>query len=248
MRKLSWLSPFIVVAFFSASPALAENAPAPASDYLAPGQVDLTILLPPPPAPDSAAEKRDEQTILDAQRHRTPAEVARAKAEGEVSVFNFANVFDPNFTKGKLPKLAAFFARVRKAASASVSPAKNYWHRPRPFEINARIHPVAELKDGLLNDDKRTYNPAYPGGHATFGATCAIILSNMVPEKRAELFARGWEIGDDRIIGGVHYPTDSEAGRIDATVLVYAMMQNPQFQSDFGAAKAELRAMLGLAP
>jgi acid phosphatase (class A) len=70
----------------------------------------------------------------------------------------------------------------------------------------------------------------------------------MVPEKRAELFARGWEFGQNRVVGGVHYPTDVEAGRIDATVLVYAMMQNPQYKSDFAAAKTELRTALGLAP
>ncbi len=248
MRKFSWLAPFVVIAILGAVPSLAADQAAAPAEYLAPGQVDLTVLVPPPPALDSAAEKSDEQAILNAQGHRTKSEIARALSEGNVSVFNFVDVLGPDFTKDKSPKLAAFFAHVRKSAGASVTAAKYFWHRPRPFEINARIHPLPALKADLLNDDGHTYNPAYPGGHATFGATCAILLAQMVPEKRPLLFARGWQIGDDRIIGGVHYPSDSEAGRIAAGVLVNAMMQNPQFQKDFAEAKAELRGVLGLAP
>ena len=252
MRKLLWLLPFLVLAHGGASLA-ADNAPAmmppPAasSDYLQPGQIDLTTLLPPPPAPGSPRDKKDIQHLLDLQHHRTPAQAARALADGDVTVFRFADVLGPNFAKDKLPVLAAFFDRVRHTESAFVGPAKDYWARPRPFEADKRIHPIPQLKEGVTNKDG-TFNHSYPGGHATFGASCAIILSNMVPEKRAELFARGWVFGDNREMGGVHYPTDEEAGRIDAEVLVYAMEQNPQFQSDFAAAKAELRADLGLTP
>lgn len=247
MKKLSWFSPLIIVAFLGAVPVLAENATQPAADYLAPSQVDLLQLLPPPPAPDSAAQKRDMQAMLDAQRHRTAAQTKRTEEDAEINVFRFADVLGPNFTKENLPKLTAFFDRVRHSESPIVGAAKDYWHRPRPFEASARIHPSPGLKEGVANNDG-TYNASYPSGHSTFGATCAIILGDMVPEKRAELFARGWEFGQNRVIGGVHYPTDVETGRIDATVLVYAMMQNPNYESDFASAEAELRAALGLAP
>ena len=195
MRKLSRLSPLILVAFLGVAPALAENAAAPTSDYIAPNQVDLLQLLPPPPAPESAAQKRDMQAMLDVQRHRTAAQTARTEADAEINVFRFADVLGPNFTKEKLPKLIAFFSRVRHSELSIVGAAKDYWHRPRPFEASTRIHPAPGLQEGVLNDDKRTYNPSYPSGHSTFGATCAIILGDMVPEKRAELFARGWEFG-----------------------------------------------------
>ncbi len=248
MRKLSWLSPFIVAAFFGVLPALAENAGAPAADYLAPGQVDLLKLLPTPPAPDSAAQKRDMQAMLEAQRHRTRAEAARADADAEISVFRFADVLGPNFTKDNLPKLAAFIAKVRHSEVPAVTIVKDYWHRPRPFVANMKIHPTSVAEESTLNDDKHTYSYSFPSGHATFGATCAILLAQMLPEKRAELFARGWQFGENRVIAGVHFPTDVEASRIDATVMVYAMMQNPQFQQDFAAAKAELRSALGYPP
>ena len=47
----------------------------------------------------------------------------------------------------------------------------------------------------------------------------AILLAAMVPEKRAEIFARGWEYGENRLVAGVHFPSDIESGRIAATAV-----------------------------
>jgi acid phosphatase (class A) len=68
----------------------------------------------------------------------------------------------------------------------------------------------------------------------------------MVPEKAVALFARGREFGDDRVILGVHFPSDVEAGRFAATALATALMQDPAFLKDFAEAKSELRRALGL--
>jgi acid phosphatase (class A) len=72
------------------------------------------------------------------------------------------------------------------------------------------------------------------------------MLANMVPEKRAELFARSAEFSSNRIVLGVHYPTDIEAGRIAATAMAAVFMQNPAFTSEMEAARPELRRVLGL--
>jgi len=74
----------------------------------------------------------------------------------------------------------------------------------------------------------------------------AIVLSNMVPEKRAELMARGWEYANNRVIGGIHYRSDIEAGRISGSLIAEAIWNQPDFAAEFAAAKAELRAALGL--
>ena len=58
----------------------------------------------------------------------------------------------------------------------------------------------------------------------------------MVPEKRDAIFARGREYGDNRVVDGVHYPSDVEAGRIDGTLVADALMANPEFQKAFAEA------------
>ena len=68
----------------------------------------------------------------------------------------------------------------------------------------------------------------------------------MVPEKRAAIFARAAEYGENRVILGVHFPSDIEAGRMNATAMIAVMMQNPDFKTDLAAARAEVRGVLGL--
>ena len=84
-------------------------------------------------------------------------------------------------------------------------------------------------------------------GHATFAYEMAVLLSNIVPEKRAEVFKRADDYAQSRVIVGAHYPSDIEAGHLVGTVTAYAMMQNPAFQQEFAAVKAEIRGTLGYA-
>jgi acid phosphatase (class A) len=44
----------------------------------------------------------------------------------------------------------------------------------------------------------------------------------------------------------MHYPSDLDAGFRAGTAMAAVMMQQPGFQAEFAAAKAELRAALGL--
>jgi hypothetical protein len=67
-----------------------------------------------------------------------------------------------------------------------------------------------------------------------------------MPEKATALFARRREFGDDRVILGVHFPSDVEAGRLAATALAAALMQDPAFMKDFAEAKSQLRRARGL--
>ena len=123
-----------------------------------------------------------------------------------------------------------------KKVLLAVDPAKDVWKRPRPHLYSNLVKPVVPLsKSG-----------SYPSGHATVGTLMAIVLSNMVPEKRAELMARGWEYANNRVIGGIHYRSDIEAGRIAGSLIAEAIWNQSDFAAEFAAAKAELRAALGL--
>ena len=73
-----------------------------------------------------------------------------------------------------------------------------------------------------------------------------IELANMLPEKRAEIMARAWEFGHNRVVGGIHYPSDIEMGRISGTVIAQTISTHADFKAEFEAAKAELRAALGM--
>ncbi len=49
-----------------------------------------------------------------------------------------------------------------------------------------------------------------------------------------------------RVVGGMHYPADLDAGYRVGTAMAAAMMAKPDFQADYPAVRAELRKHFGL--
>jgi acid phosphatase (class A) len=215
---------------------LAALALAGKGHYLSPGQVDLSRLLAPPPANDSLRTRAEIETMLSLQLGRTPAQEAAARADREMSPFPFADVLGPRFVKDKLPNTAVFFENVRSDQRLFVSPAKKHFNRPRPYVLDRNVEPSLS----------RPHNQSYPSGHSTWGHLAGIILANMVPEKAAQLYERAELYASQRVVGGVHYPSDVEAGKIAAAVIASALFQNPAFQEDFAKAKTEVRGVLHL--
>lgn len=218
-----------------ASPVLAAEKAKPFTDAR---EVNLIDLLPPPPANDSAQTKQEIGQLLTIQVTRTPDMEARAKADAEETIFRFADVIDnPKFSRENLPKFSAFFDRVLATEGAVVDPAKDVWKRTRPHLLYPDlIKPAVPLsKSG-----------SYPSGHTTAGTLMGVVLSDMVPEKKQAIMSRAWEFGWNRVIGGIHYPSDIEAGRISGVAIAQTIMQHDDFKAEYEAAKAELRQVLGL--
>jgi len=205
--------------------------------YISRDQVDLTKVLAPPPASLSDQQAAELAAVLDAQRTRTAEQAERAVADDELSIYRIAGeVLGPNFTESQLPKMASFERRLASDVRTLYRGANEFWRRPRPFQLSGEVNAIGH----------RSRNGSYPSGHAIRGYLVAIILGNMVPEKREALFARGREYGMNRVVAGVHFPADIAAGQMAATAIAVALMQNASFMKDFAEAKTELRAVLGL--
>lgn len=192
-------------------------------DGASPAAVELSNLLPPPPAAGSMAAQRDLQAVLAAQKMRTAQDRAAAKADAERSVFRFADALGLTAQPSALPKTAAFFDRLAKLDKAEAKEAKAFWKHPRPSVVSSQVHALSKEKP----DDW-----SYPSGHATFGYSTAVLLANMLPEKRAAIFARADLYGEHRIVMGVHFPSDVEAGKIAGTVIADEVLRDPQWQAD----------------
>lgn len=229
MRKTCWSFVVLLV--------LAMHGPLAAAEatFVTPDRFDLTKLLAPPPAANSEQQKRDLADVLVVQRARTQAQAQRALADATAGIFAFADVLGANFDAQHVPAVAALFQKIGGDAAVAFSAGKDIWNRPRPFVVSPEVEPVGDRPSGS----------SYPSGTLTFGYLGAIVLANMIPEKAAALFARGRELGDDRIILGVHFPSDVEAGRLAATALAAALLENPAFMKEYAEAKTELRRALG---
>jgi acid phosphatase (class A) len=202
--------------------------------------IDLVQLLPPPPAADSPETRAELDQLLALQAQRTPAAAERARADDEASVFRFADVFDAPaaFTPARLPRTGALFSQLRDDELAAVKRAKDSFARVRPCHAEPRVAPVIRCPG----------NGAYPSGHATLGWIEGLVLADMLPERRAQILARAREYGWNRVVAGVHYPSDIEAGRAAATAIVALLFTSPEFRARETPAREELRAALGFGP
>ena len=232
MRKTPW-SAVVLLVFTISGQAVAAEA-----TFIAPGHLDLTRLLAPPPAPGSAEQQRDLAEVLAVQKARTSAQSQRAMADATAGNFGFADVLGTNFNAQQVPKVAALLEQVRGDAVVLMAAGKQAWNRPRPFQVSNDVDPLGE----------RPGDSSYPSGASISGYLIAIVLADMVPEKRAALFARGREFGDDRVIMGIHFPTDVESGRLAASAIAATLFENQAFLAEFAQAKSELRQALGLHP
>jgi acid phosphatase (class A) len=187
-----------------------------------------------PPAANSAQTRHEVDQLLAVQKQRSAADVEAAQADRKTEVWQFAEALGLQPAQlRELPALADLADQVEDDVRPYVRAAKHRFLRLRPFEVDARIDPCIE-------DVRRDLS--YPSGHATYGYVMAYLLADMVPERRAELMVRAREFARQRMVCGVHFPSDLEAGRIGAAWLAQRFLASPEYQAASIAARHEMRA------
>jgi acid phosphatase (class A) len=203
-----------------------------------PASLHLLALL--PPVPDAGATRAELDFLLQHQAARSGADCAAADLDANKDLSRFATAL--NLTAAaddpRLHEIVRIVGDLRKLQERITNQVKDATHRPRPFRQDARITTCVD----------RPMTDSYPSGHATFGMATALLLANMVPERRNELLERGRDYGEQRVVGGVHFPSDVAAGRTAGVLIAAFLLASPQYQSEAASARAGLRSALGLAP
>lgn len=203
---------------------------ASALEFLAPSQRDFSQVLPSPPPDNSLAGMADLDTILQIQHDRTPEQIARAHRVSRQSPFTFAQpVLGEWFTAKNLPRTAAIFAEIDREDNPIVQAAKNVFRRPRPYQRDLRVHSVVS-HPGM--------NESYPSGHTTGATIWGTVLAAAFPAHKDGFEAQIHETMWCRQIGGVHFPTDTEAGFVFGKSIAARMLASPAMEQ----ALAEMRA------
>ena len=191
--------------------------------------------LPLPAAPPAAAEETDWAAVIGAfpaegspeaaeelaillwlQRTRGPAEVARAAKEVDVSPAWFKEVLPI----GNRPRTMALLEQARQDAWTRTGGLKQRFHRVRPFLANPELTPAVY----------RDTSYSFPSGHATLGILYARLLGALVPGRREAVLERGLQVGFDRVLAGVHWPTDVLAGQKLGEALADQWLADPEHQ------------------
>lgn len=241
----------LLIAGAVAGAAMAADTWRPAHDggvrgYVRPGslRLDGAVGSPPPGgSPGLAADEAafaESRSLSGASRWRQAEEDSHLDGERLLSGFDCA--LGVRATPRTTPALARLLGRLKVDAEGASEALKSRYRRIRP----AAVHPDAPIC--IPRADWLATSPSYPSGHATIGWAMALVLTEAAPSRSDALLARGRDFGESRVICGVHYRSDVQAGQMLASALVARLHAEPAFTRDLASARREIAAAPRLAP
>jgi acid phosphatase (class A) len=210
---------------------------AQSSGYLAGREVDFRAILGPPPAVDSRWDNADEQTVQ-AFQNVDEARFEMAKLDEQQLYPRFAQAFGRPIDQKTSPALVALLDRALLDVDTTASAAKDHFHRPRPYQ-RMQLTRVCNRNDAPAPEERPMHGASYPSGHSTRGWTVAMILAQVAPDRTDALMKRAEEYEESRLVCGMHFPTDVEAGQVVAAAVIAHLDASKEFQSDLARAHHE---------
>lgn len=203
--------------------------------------VDSLALLPPPPEEGSAAQIADDDSRRASIPARGTARWALAARDADYksphAVEAFACAIGVAISPEATPHLATLLRKSLVDAGLATYKAKDRYKRTRPFVVANDKTICSPQDEEMLRKDG-----SYPSGHAAFGWAWALILAEMAPDKADAILRRGFDFGQERVICGVHWQSDVNAGRVIGAAVVAQLHTSPEFMSEFGAARKDIDA------
>ena len=163
-----------------------------------------------------------------------------------------------------LQDFAALMTAMR-GPEGTTSPAKYFYGSPRPWRMTDSGDVVQTGEVPLGDNTVEVYEshvaviPAllsaretrgrqkdggFPSGHTNAGYLAAYAYAYALPERFAELLTRASELGENRVVSGMHSPLDVIGGRIMATATAAAYLGDPQLAAVKVAAYENMQAVM----
>ena len=150
-------------------------------------------------------------------------------ARFQCNLFHIGRSVATWFNADSLPLTAKLAANTWKDAEYIIWKYKNHFIRIRPYKLETK-----------LENKEETNWAAYPSGHSSNSYVNAFLFSELLPEFTSFFMKDAYDMAHSREIIGVHYPSDSESGRLMARELINHLLKNENFKRDFDAAKKEI--------
>lgn len=210
----------LILSFVFLLPAFAQDQ----LTYLTVESVDLS-LVPAPPVEGSPEDLADLNEVLRWQNVRTETDCTKAAFEANGFATSFFGAPYGPLTTEEAEKLVAIQEVLFKEVMVFSRIKKNEWARVRPYNRNVGIIPCVKMPRSL----------SYPSGHTTIAYVASRTFALIYPERAQELIKKADEVSLGRVIGGVHHPLDTVAGKIMGKLIFEALVKSPKFMEDVKA-------------
>jgi len=185
-------------------------------------EIFLNVVLP-PPVMGTPADRADLDAVIGVQAHPGKAEIAHAEKSVGFTVFTFSEVRGEEFNAAAYPKTEAFFKKLEDTVNAPKNFIKDTYHRERPYKA------FPDQVKALVSIEG---NYSYPSGHSTRSWLAALVMGDLDPARRADYLGCAMRVSLDRVLGGMHFPSDTAAGRTLAEAIYADLMAEPGFKAD----------------
>jgi membrane-associated phospholipid phosphatase len=102
---------------------------------------------------------------------------------------------------------------------------------PRPYRLSTEVSVPTELWQ-IINGTNPYGDGAFVSGHTNLAYNQALGLAFLVPQQYEGLLARAADLGNNRILAGMHSPLDVIGGRIEATAIVATNIYNALYDAN----------------
>ena len=198
------------------------------------------LILPEAPMPNDAVFAYDYSQFLWGKLQRNTPRGEQAKEDALLDIdhvlANFSPAMGVVLSRTTTPNLAHLLAGLLNCGATTT--AKKHYMRVRPFMLFNEPSLTPDDEAYLRNDG------SYPSGHAAYGWAVALLLTELNPERQNELLKYGYEFGQSRVICGVHFQSDVDAGRIMGAAMIARLHADKEFCKKLEKARKEVSKLL----
>ena len=199
---------------------------------------DMMKFLPGPPDSCSVAFANDVARYYWGKEMRKneerAAEATRDAVYGLATILTeFEEAFGMMITKEDTPEIYKVMLEGTATCDSICTIAKRTYMRRRPFMVFNEPTLTPEDEPSLRK------NGSYPSGHTLLGWSAALLMMEINPDRATEILTRGYRYGENRLVVGAHWQSDTDAARLAASAAYAKLHTSEDFLEQMKKAREE---------
>lgn len=203
---------------------------------------DMMVFMPGPPDSSSVAFANDvNRYFWGKEMRKDPVRAAQALRDAvyglETILTEFEEAFGMKVTKDDTPEIYKVLREGTATCDSICTLPKTRYGRMRPF-IRFNEHTLAPELEEELNPRK-----SFPSGHTLLGWSSALLMMEINPDRANEILARGYRYGENRVVVGAHWQSDTDAARLAASAAYARLHTSERFLEQMKKAREEFKRL-----
>jgi acid phosphatase (class A) len=201
---------------------------------------NMMVFMPGPPDSTSVAFANDVNRYYWGKEMRKDIERAdQAIRDAEYGLQTileeFEDAFGMKITKEDTPEIYKVLLEGTATCDSICTKPKREYRRRRPFMVFNEQTLTPQDEESLRK------NGSYPSGHTLLGWSSALLMMEINPDRANEILARGYRYGENRIVVGAHWQSDTDAARLAASVAYARLHTSERFLEQMKKARKEFK-------